>query len=169
MGRGIPCHARDAPGVAPQAVQEEMRSERAVQARRSSGQAGYQATRAAPGTGESAVGVPCQNSHTSSELAFPCPSSCSPVLADQAVDDLSVLNLGGDIDCLTGFVQRRSLSPRLVRPVLVVMPRVLGQSPLEGPFAVDQHLVQALAPYRSHIPLRKRVRSGRADWRLDAT
>ena len=77
---------------------------------------------------------------------FLCPSGCSPVLADQAVDDLSVLDPGGDIDCLTGFVQQRSLFPRLVRPVLVVMPRLLGQNPLEVPFAEDQHVVQALAP-----------------------
>ena len=78
--------------------------------------------------------MPCpvpKTSHTSSELVFLCPSGCSPLLADQAVDDLSVLDPGGDIDCLTGLAQRRSLFPRLVRPVLVVMPRVLGQSPLE--------------------------------------
>lgn len=85
-----------------------------------------------------------------------CLSGCSPVLADQAVNDLSVLDPGGDIDCLTGLVQRRSLFPRLVRPVLVVMPRVLGQSPLEVPFAVDQHVVQALASQCSHIPFRKK-------------
>jgi hypothetical protein len=57
-----------------------------------------------------------------------------------------VLDPGGDIDRLAGLVQRRSLFPRLVRPVLVVMPRVHGQSPLEVSFAVDQHVVQALAP-----------------------
>src|SRR6202034_1517562 len=42
-------------------------------------------------------------------------------------------------------VQQRSLFPRLVRPVLVVMPRLLGQNSLEVPFAEDQHVVQALA------------------------
>ena len=47
---------------------------------------------------------------------------------------------------LAGFVQRRSLVPRLVRAVFVVVPRVLGQDPLEVPFAVDQQVVEALAP-----------------------
>ena len=89
-----------------------------------------------------------------------CSSGCSPVLADQAVNDLSVLDPCGDIDCLTGLVQWRSLFPRLVRPVLVVMPCVLGQSPVEVSFAVDQHVVQALASQCSYISFRKRVRSG---------
>ena len=35
------------------------------------------------------------------------------------------------------------------------------------PFAVDQQLVEALAPQRSHIPLRNRVRPGGADRSLD--
>jgi hypothetical protein len=56
---------------------------------------------------------------------------------------------GGHIDRLAGFVQRRSLFPRLVRPMLVVMLRVPGQNPLEVPFAVDQDVVEALAPQRS--------------------
>jgi hypothetical protein len=47
-------------------------------------------------------------------------SGCSPVLADQAVDDLPVRDPGGHIDRLAGLAQRRSLFPRLVRPVLVV-------------------------------------------------
>jgi hypothetical protein len=34
-------------------------------------------------------------------------------------------------------------------------------------FAVDQQVVKAFAPQRSHIPLRKSVRPGRVDWRLD--
>jgi len=80
--------------------------------------------------------VPCQNSHNCSELVFLCLSGCSPVLADQAVDDLSARDPGGHIDRLAGLVQRRSLFPRLVRPVLVVVPRVLGQDPPEVPFAV---------------------------------
>ena len=42
------------------------------------------------------------------------------------------------------------------------MPRVFGQSPLEVSFAVDQHVVQALAPWCSPIPLRKRVRPAEA-------
>jgi hypothetical protein len=48
----------------------------------------------------------------------------------------------------------------------VVLLRVLGQQPPEVPFAVDQQVVEALAPQCSHIALRKRVRPRRADWRL---
>ena len=81
--------------------------------------------------------VPCHNSHTGSELVFLCSSGCSPVLADQALDDAGALDAGGHIGRLAGFVQRRSLFPRLVRPMLVVVPRVLGQDPPEVPFAVD--------------------------------
>ena len=72
-------------------------------------------------------------------------SGCSPVLAGQAADDLPVRDPGGHIDRLAGFVQRRSLFPRLVRPVFVIVPRVLGQDPPEVPFAVDQQVVEALA------------------------
>jgi hypothetical protein len=37
------------------------------------------------------------------------------------------------------------LFPRLVRPVIVVMPRVLRQDPAKVLFAVDQQVVEALA------------------------
>jgi hypothetical protein len=77
---------------------------------------------------------------------FLCSLRCSPVLVDQAVDDLSALDPGRHIDRFAGLVQRRSLFPRLVRPVLVIVPRVLGQDPPEVLFAVDQQVVQALAP-----------------------
>jgi hypothetical protein len=77
---------------------------------------------------------------------FLCPSGCSPVLADQAVDDLRAFDPRGNVDRLAGLVQRRSLFARLVGPVLVVMLRVLGQDPPEVPFAVNQQVVQALAP-----------------------
>ena len=56
---------------------------------------------------------------------------------------------------------------RLVRPMTVVMLRVLGQSPPEVSFTVDQQMVQALTPQRSHEPLRKGIRPGRSDRRLD--
>ena len=56
------------------------------------------------------------------------------------------LDLGGHIDRLAGLVQRRSLFPRLVRPMLVVMPRVLGEDPPEVSFTVDQQVVKALGP-----------------------
>jgi hypothetical protein len=72
------------------------------------------------------------------------------------VDDVRALDPAGYIDRMAGFVQRRSLVPRLVRPVFVVVPRVLGQDTLEVPIAVDQQVVQALAPQRSREPLRKR-------------
>ena len=42
-------------------------------------------------------------------------------------------------------MQRRSLFARLVRPVFVVMLRILGQDPPEVPFAVDQQVVEAFA------------------------
>jgi hypothetical protein len=77
------------------------------------------------------------------------------VLVDQAVDDLPARDPGSHIDRLTGLVQRGSLFARLVRPVIVVMPRVLAQSPPEVPFTVDQQVIEALAPQRSHVPLRK--------------
>jgi hypothetical protein len=64
-------------------------------------------------------GVPRQNSFTIAELALRS-SGCSPVVADQAVDDLPALDPASHIDRLTGLVQRRSLFPRLVGPMLVV-------------------------------------------------
>ena len=89
-----------------------------------------------------------------------CSSGCSPVLADQAVDDVGAHDPGGHIDWLAGLVQRRSLFPRLVGPMFVVVLRVLGQYPPEVLFAVDKQVVEALATQRSHIPLRKRIRLG---------
>jgi hypothetical protein len=83
------------------------------------------------------------------------------------VDDLPTLDPGGHIDRLARFMQRRSLFPRLMRPMLVVVPRVLGQDPPEVSFAVDQQVVKALAPQCSHIPLRKGICSRRPDRRLD--
>ena len=86
--------------------------------------------------------------------------ACSAVLADQAVDDLPALDPGGHIDRLARCMQRRSLFPRLMRPMLVVVPRVLGQDPPEVSFAVDQQVVKALAPQCSHVPLRKGICPG---------
>ncbi len=101
------------------------------------------------------------------ELVFTVPSGCSPVLADQGVDDVRALDPAGYIDRLAGFVQRRSLVPRLVRPVFVIVPCVLGHDILEVPFAEDQQVVQALAPQCSHVPLRKGIRPRRPEGRLD--
>jgi hypothetical protein len=75
-----------------------------------------------------------------------CSSGCSPVLADQAVDGLPALDPGSHIDRLTGLVQRRSLFPRLVGPMFVVVLRVLGEDLPQVLFAVDQEVVKALAP-----------------------
>ena len=100
--------------------------------------------------------VPCQNSHTGSELVVSLRSGCSAVLADQALDDVGALDSGGHIDRLAGLVQRRSLFPRLVRPVFVIVPRVRGEDLPKVLFAVDQEVVETLAPERSHITLRKK-------------
>ena len=88
----------------------------------------------------------CQNSHICSELVFLCALQRPPVLVDQAVDDLSAVDLGSHIDHLAGLVERRSLFPRLVRPMTVVMPRVLGEDLPKVSFTVDQQVVKALAP-----------------------
>ena len=77
---------------------------------------------------------------------FLCSLGCSPVLADQALGDVGALDAGGKVGGLAGFVQRGPLFPRLVRPVLVLVPRVLGQDPAEVPFSVDQQVIEALAP-----------------------
>lgn len=76
---------------------------------------------------------------------FRCSSGRSPVFADQAVDHVVAFDPAGHIDRLARLGQRRSLLPRLVRPVLVVMPRVLGRQVPKVLFAVDQHVVEALA------------------------
>ena len=54
----FPVTPRDTPGLAPQAGREEVRHERTAQARPSSDGSWYQASGAAPGTRESAVGSP---------------------------------------------------------------------------------------------------------------
>ena len=71
---------------------------------------------------------------------------CPRVLVDQDVDDLSALDPGGHIDRLAGLVQRRSLLPRLMGPMHVVVPRVLAQDLPEVAFTVDQQVAGALAP-----------------------
>jgi hypothetical protein len=70
-----------------------------------------------------------------------CTSGCSPVITNQTVDDLPTHDPGGHIDRLAGLVQWRSLFPRPVGPMFVVVLRVLGQNPPEVPFAVDQQVV----------------------------
>ena len=69
----------------------------------------------------------------------------SAIFADQAADKAPVLDPGGDVNGMGGFEQRRSLLKRLVRPVEVVVPRVLGQDLAEVLLAEDQHVIEALA------------------------
>src|ERR1019366_6223813 len=77
---------------------------------------------------------------------------CFAVLADQALAGLPAVDRGGHIDRPAGLVQRGSLFPRLVGPVIVVVLRVLGQDLPKVLFAVDEQMVEALAPRRSrHI------------------
>jgi hypothetical protein len=94
---------------------------------------------------DQACAVP-QLAHWPLSWCFLCLSGCSAVLADQALDDVGARDAGGHLGRLAGFVPRRSLVPRLVRPMLVVVPRVLGQDPPEVSFAVGQQVVGALAP-----------------------
>lgn len=93
--------------------------------------------------------VPCQNSRTFSDLVVSAVVRLSAVLADQAVDGSPAPDPGRHIDRLAGLAQWRSLFPRLVRLVFVVMLRVLGQD--------LPKVAKALAPQRSHIPLSERV------------
>ena len=65
-------------------------------------------------------------------------SGRSPIHVDQAADDLPAREPAGHADRLAGFMQRSSLSARLGRAMLVVMPRALGQDLPELPLAVDQ-------------------------------
>jgi hypothetical protein len=61
------------------------------------------------------TGMPCHNSPPGSEPTCLCSSGCSPVLADQVLDDVGALDAGGHIGRLAGFAQRRSLFPRLMQ------------------------------------------------------
>ena len=76
---------------------------------------------------------------------FLCSSGRSPILVNRPVDDLPAPYPAGEVDRLAGLMQRRSLFPRLVGAMFVVMPRVLGEDPPEVSFTVDQQVVEALA------------------------
>jgi hypothetical protein len=84
-----------------------------------------------------------------------CSLGCSPVLADQAVDDLPALDPGGHIDGAARLMQRRILVQRLVRPVAVIVPCELGQHRPQMLLAKDQHVIEALPAECAHEPLRK--------------
>ena len=66
-----------------------------------------------------------------------CSSGCSPILVDQPVDDLPAPDPSCHIDRLAGFVQRRSLFPRLVGSVVVVVLRVLAEDLAEVSFTMN--------------------------------
>jgi hypothetical protein len=94
-------------------------------------------------------------------------SGCSPVFADQAADGSCALDLGGDIDGLNVPVERRPLAERLMGPVTVVVPGVLGQDLPQVLLAVDQQMIEALAAQCAHETFGKSVRPGRPDRGLD--
>src|SRR4051812_32916280 len=107
--------------------------------------------------------VPCQNSSSSSYLGFHVIVRRPFDTVDQARNGSAALDHSRDVYRLVGIVQRRSLAAGLVSP--------MGPSPLEGTpatqtrlrstqhlgelepywhlttrFAVDQQVVEALAP-----------------------
>jgi hypothetical protein len=90
--------------------------------------------------------VLCQNSHSGAELAFSAlvtlPSSTHRSSRERPV----WLDPGGHVDRLAWHVQRRPLLSRLMGPMLVAVPRVLGQDLPGVSFTVDQQVVEALAP-----------------------
>jgi hypothetical protein len=63
------------------------------------------------------------------------------------------LDPGRDIDGVAKLPQRGFLLPPLVRPVAVIVPRVLGQHLPQVLLAENQHVVQALAAQCSHESL----------------
>jgi hypothetical protein len=82
------------------------------------------------------------------------PLCCSAVFADQAAEDLFVLDSGSDVENVAGLAKGRFLLQALVRPVAVIVLGVLGQDLAEMPLAEDQHVIEALAAQRAHEPLR---------------
>jgi hypothetical protein len=91
----------------------------------------------------------CHNSHTDSELVFLCSSGCSPVLADQALDDVGALDPGGHIDRLAG--RRRALEHVMHRALAL---RVLGDAPQRIRVLVVRYPVES-ASLHHHRPMRQ--------------
>jgi hypothetical protein len=89
------------------------------------------------------------------------------VFADQAAEDPSAFDPGGDLEGVAGLALRRLLLQALVRTMAVVVPGVLGQDVAEMLLAEDQHMVKALAAKRPDESLRERVRPRRPDRRPD--
>jgi hypothetical protein len=83
----------------------------------------------------------CHNSHTDSELVFLCSSGCSPILADQALDDVGALDPGGHIDRLAG--RRRALEHVMHRALAL---RVLGDAPQRIRVLVVRYPVEVSFP-----------------------
>ena len=88
---------------------------------------------------------------------FMCGSGCSPVLVDQAGEDLAASDrtVGRDRRCRV--VVGRVLAQALVRPVCVEVLGVLGEHRHGVPFAVEQQPVGALRADAAHEPLRVTV------------
>jgi hypothetical protein len=81
-----------------------------------------------------------------------------PVASDQAVEGHG---------CWPVLVAGGALAESLMRPVRVVVPRVLGQDPGGVAFVVDQNAIGALAADGAHEPLGITVRPGSSWWCLD--
>jgi hypothetical protein len=82
---------------------------------------------------------------------WPSLSGCSAVLADQAAEDLSALDPGGDTGSAAELTLRRLLLQALVRPVAVRVPGELGYDFPEMLLAEDQDVIEALAAKRQKI------------------
>jgi hypothetical protein len=94
-------------------------------------------------------------------------SGCSAVFADQAAGGSCALDLGGDIGGLSVPVERRPWAERLMGPVTVVVPGILGQDLPQVLLAVDQQAFGALAAQCAHETPGEGVRPGRLDRGLD--
>ncbi len=73
--------------------------------------------------------VLCQNSFVGASHGVSRSLSRSAVLVNQTAKDLPALDPGSDIDGLAELPLRRFLLQSLVRPMAVIVPRVLSQNP----------------------------------------
>jgi hypothetical protein len=83
------------------------------------------------------------NTHAADLARFSCSLSCSPVLADQAAENLTALDPGSDIDGAARLL-RRILPQDLMRAMVGLVAGELRQDRSEMPFAEDQDGIQAL-------------------------
>src|SRR3979409_1542797 len=92
---------------------------------------------------------------------------CLGVFADQSMEDRS-----SAFPCCREICDRRcgrvggrpELLSGLVRPVLVVVDDIFAQCGEQVPFAMDEGVVEALAPCGADPSLRERVRPWRLRW-----